>query len=573
MPGKIKLHPLLYLIAVLMVLGFAAALLVTGCKTDVDIDTVIPETPVDTEELNTGNRKYEFRAVWIATAFNVDMQRQPSEEVFRYTYNGMLDTCELYNMNAVVFQVSPMLDSFWPSEHRPWSNYLYSTRQGNGPLWDPLAIMVEETHRRGLEYHAWINPYRVLSDIKIQGDNTQASKTSVLNALKNDRTLAENNFAVMNPGFVFRHNNIFYLDPGFPEVRTHVINTVKEIIENYDVDAIHFDDYFYPSGTPGSSSLDLDQTSFTQHGTGFAATGTDREAWRRQNNDKLIEGVQKAIRDENAANGKTIQFGISPAGTWSSNQTIGGSNTGAGVNQTYSGGTYADTRKWVLDEMVDYMAPQIYWEQTHTTANYNVLSSWWAGVHENKNVNLYIGHANYKYMQSYTITAWQKPEEITNQLIYNQDFSNIKGSIFYSYKDANRFTGTALPGASTLIEANKMILEQWKYPVIVPPLAWLGDAVPSAPVNVVKNGGTITWNDTEDNNSRYYVVYRITTETDGSDDPNLVIQDTGKIIAKVWRNGTTTAFTDKTTASPGYYTYIVTALSGTHIESVPVAAK
>ena len=558
----------------ILILGLVFVLVIASCKTDADTETKAePEPPVEVEELNTGLRKHEFRAVWIATAFHVDMQRQPSEDVFRHTFNTMLNTCELYNMNAVIFQVSPMLDSFWPSQHRPWSNYLYSTRQGNGPLWNPLAIMVEETHKRGMEFHAWLNPYRVLSDVNIQGDNTQASKAFVLNALRENRTLAESNFAVKNPGLVFRHNNIIYLDPGFPEVITHIVDTVKEIIENYDVDAIHFDDYFYPSGTPGDTSLALDQTSFSQHGAGFGTTGAGREAWRRRNNDNLIESVLKAIRDENEANGKTIQFGISPAGTWSSNQSIGGSNTGAGVNQTYSGGTYADTRKWVLDEMVDYMAPQIYWEQTHTTANYNILSTWWAGVHENKNVHLYIGHANYKYMQNHAQIPWQQPEEILNQLIYNQDYPNIRGSIFYSYKDSNRFTGTAMPGAATLIEANKLILEFWNHPVIVPPLPWLGDTVPSAPVNVVRNGNTITWNDTEENNSRYYVVYRITKETDGSNNPALVIQDPGKIIARVWRNGTQTVFTDKTTASPSYYTYIVTALSGSHIESEPAVAN
>jgi len=175
-------------------------------------------------------------------------------------------------------------------------------------------------------------------------------------------------------------------------------------------------------------------------------------------------------------------------------------------------------------------------------------------------------------MKNYNQAAWQNPDEINNQLLFNQDFPNIRGSIFYSFKDSNRFTGTALPGAAVLIEANRIILEHWNHPVIVPPLPWLCDTVPSAPLNVTRSGATISWNDTEANNSRYYVVYRITTETKGSDDPDLVIQDPSKIIAKVWRNGTTTTFTD-TTESPGYYTYIVTALSGSHIESKPAVAR
>jgi uncharacterized lipoprotein YddW (UPF0748 family) len=407
-------------------------------------------------------------------------------------------------------------------------------------------------------------------------------KTTPVNAQR----LAENNFAVLNPTKVYRFDRAMYLDAGYPEVRKHIVDTVREVIENYDVDAIHFDDYFYPysSGfgdvsTGVTPSLNfLDAATFALHGAGYADDGPGRRQWWRDNNTKMIEEVKAVIAAENLKNNRAIQFGVSPFGIWARDTTPTippgvGSPTGA-TNDTYSQGVYADTYNWVRNGLIDYMAPQIYWEFEHATAPYKPLARWWADVHEGKNVHLYVGHANYKHIHENFrhIPGWQEATQILEQLKYNQDYPLIKGSAFFSYRTITSSANVS-QWDKVLIESNRLLREYWGlYKTIVPPMKWLNPIAPNAPINVNRNGNVISWEDTEANNTRYYVIYRVSTVTPGSDDAALVIQDPSKIIAKVWRNGETSSFEDNV-SDPSQFTYIVTALNAAHVESDPSVAK
>jgi uncharacterized lipoprotein YddW (UPF0748 family) len=462
-------------------------------------------------------------------------------------------------MNAIIFQVSPMLDAFWPSAHRPWSRFLLGGNQGSGPSWDPLAIMVEETHKRGMEFHAWFNPYRVMTgypagytDAVLDAMTNAELMNAYKNATANTRKLDANNFAVKNPDYIYRFftegSTRIYLDAGRPAVRQHVADMVSEVAANYDVDAIHFDDYFYPYSSPGNSTLDMDAISFALHGAtaGYGSTGAERERWRRDNNDKMVQGVKAAIAAVNAAQGKSVQFGISPFGIWANRSASIPEGSATSGNQTYATSVYADTRKWVLEEMLDYMMPQLYWQQSTAAARYTVLAPWWAGIHEGKNVHLYVGHYNSQ------VTSWNAPNEIIEQLRINDTLPNIKGSALYNWSSLGTTTGV-------LGTSNAQVKAEWNFTAIVPSKAWINPVAPPAP-SVTQNNGVITWNAVA--GARYYMVYRVPSGP--SVNAENAILDPRNIVARVWNNGVT--FTD-TVANSGSYTYIVTALNGAHVES------
>jgi len=496
--------------------------------------------------------KHQFRGVWISTAWNIDIANASSQSAFQTAYTNILNTLELWNMNAIIFQVSPMGDAFYNSAHRPWSSYFMNSAQGlNASGWDPLPWMIEEAHKKGIEFHAWFNPYRI-------------GATALV--------LAPTNYAVLNPGHIFTFNGTRFLDPGYPQVRQHFANVIKELIENYDVDAVHIDDYFYPYN---ATQLDYDQATFELHGTGFAANQLGRENWRRYNNDELVKGVWQVIKAHNTANNKTVQFGVSPFGIWehAAFNPSQGSNTSSGALASFRNGGYADTRKWIAEGWADYMIPQLYWHIGQTGSAFDILLDWWANLHtQYSNVHLYIGHANYKHVDAtqHTQVGWQDPTQIPRQLDLIKEKPIVKGSSFYSYRSLINQPTNVPNGLPNLIESNILVKARYQeYKTLVPPKPWIKSDVPATPLNVSQNNNTITW--TAGNDARYYVVYRITTATPGSNNAALVIQDASKIIGKVWRNSGTLSFTD-TVANPNLYTYIVTAVSGAHVESVPVIA-
>ncbi len=307
----------------------------------------------------------ELRGVWVATVANLDYPSSGTTDAWqlRTELDTVLDNCRDMGFNAVFFQVRPSGDALYNSSIYPWSRYLTGT-QGVAPSdgFDPLEYAVNEAHKRGMQLHAWINPYRVT--------NSSAD---------NDR-LASNNPAVLRPDLVLTDSSgKMYLNPGEADSIDIILEGIREIVRNYDVDGIHLDDYFYPS-----SGFD-DSAAYYKYQDQYP----DKADWRRSMVNTLISCAMEAVKEIDP----TCMFGVSPSGIWANADTPGGSNTN-GSSSYHS--LYADTKYWVESGFLDYIMPQLYWYNGQSGADYNTLLNWWAGVCAPTNVKLYIGEAAYK---------------------------------------------------------------------------------------------------------------------------------------------------------------------------------
>lgn len=371
----------------------------------------------------------EFRSAWVSTVWNLDFpQTNGKASEFKTQYNKVLDSFDKMNMNVVTFQIRPRGDAFYPSNLNPWSHRLTGT-QGKAPEagFDPLSYMVSETHKRGMKYYAWFNPYLIT-----ESTYTGKTKEQILS------TLSSNNFARKNPDLVFLDSGKLYLNPGEPKVQQFIINTVMEVVNKYDIDGVQFDDYFYPYGA-SFKQTNPDMATYKKYGSGFSSI----ESWRRNNTDTLIKNLNAEIKKSKS----NVKFGISPFGIWgnSAKHPSGSSEgEGAAVSKTSMSSyddIFADTRKWVKQGWIDYIIPQLYWSCDNNVAPYKVLVDWWANVVKGTNCNLYIGHAVYKYKDgqanSYEAAHWKNPSEILNQIEYNRKNPNVKGSSFFSLRDLN----------------------------------------------------------------------------------------------------------------------------------------
>lgn len=343
-----------------------------------------------------------LRGVWTSSVSNIDFPSKPglSAEKMRAEADALLDRFVELKLNAVFLQVRPMGDAFYPSEIYPWSSFL-SGEQGKAPdeNFDALAYWVEGAHRRGLQLHAWVNPYRVTVGRKELED------------------LAENNPARLHPEWTFKHGDRFYLNPGLPEVRQLVIDGMVEIAKNYDVDGIHIDDYFYPE-----RELDEDVETYRTYGNEF----DNIEDWRRHNVDLLIQAAHKALHEVRP----NIAWGVSPAGIWAnkSSNPLGSDTRG---NQCYYN-LYADVRGWIKNEWIDYVVPQIYWHIGFKIADFKILTDWWSDVVKGTNVKLYIGTAAYRVDPNSKTEAWRDPDELTRQLDYMAQSPEVDGCVFFT---------------------------------------------------------------------------------------------------------------------------------------------
>jgi uncharacterized lipoprotein YddW (UPF0748 family)/N-acetylmuramoyl-L-alanine amidase len=353
----------------------------------------------------------EFRAVWVATVMNLDFPSRPgiSVDQLRRETDEILDNIADMGYNAVILQVRPTADAFYRSSIFPWSHYLTGT-QGTPPAggFDPLDYWVKQAHARGLELHAWINPFRVT-----QG--TPANRQHDLSRL------AVNNPARRNPSWTVAHSDgRLYFNPGIPEVRRLIIDGVVEIVRNYDVDGIHFDDYFYPD--PNFN----DAAAFSRFGSGFSS----RAEWRRDNVNKLIQETHRAVKAENP----NVQFGVSPFAIWANRSTnaLGSDTNGF---QSYVS-QFADSRRWVKNNWVDYIAPQIYWNIGFAAADYAKLLPWWADVVRGTDVKLYIGKGLYRVDDARSAeSVWYDGREITRQAELNAQYPEVAGVIHFRYSN------------------------------------------------------------------------------------------------------------------------------------------
>jgi len=346
-------------------------------------------------------QRAEMRAVWIATVSNIDFPSRPtiSSDIQKEEFIRLADMHQRNGMNTLVVQVRPATDAFYPSPYEPWSQWL-TGKQGQPPVpyYDPLQFMIEEAHKRGMEFHAWMNPYRAIFNI-------------------NGSSIAPSHITNMHPEWFLTYGDKKYFDPGNKDVQKYVTAVVRDVVSRYAIDAIHFDDYFYPYPVGGKEFPDW--SMYNKYGNGM-----NKDDWRRSNTDSIIVMISRAIKEEN----KKCQFGISPFGIWrNADKDPKGSNTRGGL--TNYDDLYADILLWLRNGWIDYVAPQLYWEIGHKLADYTTLLDWW-----NKNTygkNCYIGIGIYRAGSN---AAWKDKTQLPRQITQLREKANINGMMFYSSK-------------------------------------------------------------------------------------------------------------------------------------------
>lgn len=345
--------------------------------------------------------KKEFRGVWVATVDHIDWPSRgnynPAKQ--RAEFIDLLNMHQRNGMNAIIMQIRPATDAFYPSPYEPWSEWL-TGKQGKAPdpWYDPLQFMIEETHKRKMEFHAWFNPYRAVFNI----NKTIVSPTHITK---------------LHPEWFLTYGDKRYFDPGIPAVRNYVTQVIEDVVQRYDVDAIHFDDYFYPYRIAGQEFPDAQ--SYALYGKGLS-----QAEWRRSNVDSIIVQLSRAIKKENPA----VAFGISPFGVWrNKDKDPEGSDTRAG--QTNYDDLYADILLWLRSGWIDYVAPQLYWEFGHKNAPFEVLVDWWSKHTYGK--KCYIGLGIYKANSN---GPWRDKTQLPRQIQTLRTTPNMDGMIFFSSK-------------------------------------------------------------------------------------------------------------------------------------------
>ncbi|MEU8341600.1 family 10 glycosylhydrolase [Spirillospora sp. NPDC048832] len=476
----------------------------------------------------------QLRAMWIATVGGIDWPKDAggSAAAQKKQFTDLLDTATAMNMNAVFVQIRPNSDAFYDSPYEPWSQWITGT-QGKDPGYDVLAFMLKEAHARNLEFHAWFNPYRVSR----QDDVAKLHPKSP---------------ARRHPDWVRKYGTGLWYDPGLPQVRDLAANAVMDVVRKYDIDAVHFDDYFYPYPEGGDFP---DDAAYKAYGK-----GKKRADWRRENVDTLVQSLSRQIHDAKP----WVQFGISPFGVWRNKSTDpAGSPTRA--LQSYDD-IYADTRKWIKKGWLDYITPQLYWPIGDPRADYADLVAWWAGQVKGTGVQLTIGQGAYRVGAD---SAWKDPAEMSRHLTLNAKYPQVRGDVFFSASDiaANRRGFAA-----------RLRDDHYARPAVPPlsPRAGTGDGggktgtgggqkAPAAPPPVRgtaaapdRKGVRVTWQPSD--GAASYAVYRV----EGTR-PGCAPVDPRTLVAAVRGGGIVDP-----AAEPGRaYTYYVTALDRLHRESAP----
>lgn len=496
------------------------------------------------EYMQNSIAKRQLRGAWISTTLNLDWPSTETininndKERIERTKNeliAILDKAVDMNMNAVFLQVSPEGDAFYKSDIVPWSRYLTGTF-GKDPGFDPLAFAVEEAHKRNLEIHAWFNPYRVSM-------NTNSATIESLNI--------EKSVYREHPDWIRTAYDRFVVDPGIPEARKWVKDRVMEVVKKYDIDGIHFDDYFYHEKYIGELDDDNNFNKYNLENFSY------KEDWRRNNTYLLIKEISQEIRKAKP----WVKFGISPAAVWRNKQDDErGSNTRAGVpNYDRS---FADTKKWVEEEIIDYIAPQVYFSFANPYVPYGEIASWWSNIIKDKNVHLYIGQALYKVNDDEDIYFKNNLaiEEFARQHKFNTGKTEVMGSIMFRFKnfyDANK---------QDVVNTIKNSL--WSTKALVPVMDWKGGQAPARPtdgrIEALSYGNKLSWIDNDENTS-YYAIYRTNKGNTLDINSNRAAIE---LIATVKKsNKKVQEFIDRTNSNLDDVVYAVTALDRLHHES------
>jgi uncharacterized lipoprotein YddW (UPF0748 family) len=476
--------------------------------------------------------KHEFRASWIATVVNLDWPdcQTCSSNTQKAQLITMLDKHQEAGINAILFQVRSESDAMYPSAIEPWSYWLTGT-QGVGPqpAFDPLQFAIEEAHKRGMELHAWLNPYR-------------ADRGS-------SYPKAANHVTVQHPDWILTVGSISVVDPGLQEVRDRIAAVVGDIARRYAIDGIHFDDYFYPY--PPNQIANQDAATFAAHPRGFTNLGD----WRRDNVNLMVAQVQDtllAIRPE-------AKFGISPFGIWRS-----GTPSGTSGLDAYSV-IYGDAVAWLNAQTIDYVTPQLYWSServfpagTFNQQRYTTLAAWWASVRNER--HLYPGHGLYR-ADAATFTGTLFPaHDVPFQVRFNRASPDIQGSVFFRAKNISQYSSRGF--------ADSLRADLYRYPALAPPMDWKDQTAPETPTtlstSVSGDEVTLSWGAPASGLApRFYAVYRVQADTP----PAFPTAPTSS--ADLLAVTGETSITDRPVASPTPYHYVVTAVSANSIESVP----
>lgn len=420
------------------------------------------------------NPKYELRAAWITTFTNLDWPSKKGlpEDEQKQEFIRLLDELQMNKINCVVVQVRAAGDAFYPSKFAPWSEYLMG-KQGLAPNYDPLQFMIEQCHQRNMEFHAWLNPFRAVS-------STQFSSVS------------DDNEYNKHPKWFFKYGGSVYFNPGVKEARQHILNVVGEIVNNYDVDAIHFDDYFYPYSIEGELINDGD--TYKKHADDYPSI----HDWRRNNVNELIKQTSALIKFTKPH----VKFGVSPLAFWrNKKQDPQGSETQSA--QTSYDNLYCDTRKWLKNEWIDYVVPQLYWSRKSSFASYKNLLNWWTS-HDYRG-HIYIGQALFR-LEDESKQGYQVAE-VLEQIKLNRLENSVKGNVFFRAQ-------TFRNNAQSIQDSLQNTL--YKYPALIPPMKWIDSVPPGPPQNlkikISEEGALLKWKESEikgDNDGAYYyVVYR-----------------------------------------------------------------
>ena len=479
-------------------------------------------------QVQTGSAypKREFRAAWIQSV-NGQFRGMPTEKL-KQNLIGQLNSLQKAGINAIIFQVRPEADALYASRLEPWSRFLTGV-QGKAPepYWDPMQFMIDECHKRGMEFHAWINPYRTKTTLKSE--------------------LAPNHVYNIHPESNVNNRDQLYFDPALPESRRHICMVVSDIVSRYDVDAIHMDDYFYPYPIKGKDFPD--DASFARFGGGFSNKGD----WRRSNVNVLIKKLHETIREIKP----WVKFGVSPFGIYrnESSDPLGSKTKGL---QNYDD-LYADVLLWAREGWIDYNIPQIYWHIGHPVADYETLVKWWARNTENR--PLFIGQSVMNTVQN---ADPKNPSinQLPRKMALQRAYQTIGGSCQW-------------PASAVVENAGKyrdaLIAEYHKYPALPPVFDFMDNEAP-AKVRKMKpvwteDGYILFWTapkyKEEMNRAVQYVVYRF------NDKEKVNIDDPSHIVAITRDNFYKLPYEDGKTK----YRYVVTALDRLHNESKSVGKK
>jgi uncharacterized lipoprotein YddW (UPF0748 family) len=471
--------------------------------------------------------KREMRAVWIATVANIDWPSRMglSSKEQKAEMIQLLNKCKENNINAIFVQIRPTADAFFPSTLEPWSHWL-TGKQGVAPqpFYDPLEFIITEAHKRCIEVHAWLNPYRVVNS--------------------DDISLLDKNHLYFKKKELFvKYGGKYYFDPGLEETREFLVSVVKNIVEMYDIDAIHFDDYFYPYPVKGEEFPD--EKTFKKYPRGF----TQKDDWRRDNVNLVIKQLNETIKGIKP----WVEFGISPFGVWrNADKDPRGSATQAGVSNYDD--LYADILKWLEEGTIDYVVPQLYWEIGKKVADYSVLIDWWSKNSYGR--NLYIGlYAS--LLGNSKVAAWNNGNELIRQLHLNKKYPQVKGAAYFSAKGFVKNP----QGLNDSLRASF-----YKYPAIVPINRNLKGEPSTPPQNVhLFKDGTETvliWDEIHEEYGcriAYYIVYAFKGKEVGD------LNNAENILAVTADNYLDFAMLK--TKFKGYYTFVVTSVNRYKYES------